>query len=190
MAQTFRSMAIQIVRTAMTSSDYYTGISDGADSPSNVQFIGTVFYLDPCGRYHHFLSPNNMSKRCERFWEALDQAATDCGSWLESGDGDPCDQYIRWPATIDDISNIDPSDMTGSDWNTLARWFDDKGHDRTIMNRVMYQYPQCDRCAAATIQGVFCHESGCSNAHKEWDTDEGEWIDPIDDTDDLDPFIG
>lgn len=35
---------------------------------------------------------------------------------------------------------------------------------------------QCDQCKAAMIQGVFCHESGCSNRNKTWVADRGEWF--------------
>ena len=56
-------------------------------------FLGTVFALDPCGRYHHMLSPNGLTAKCERFWESLERQLEKRGMWLESGEGDPCDQY-------------------------------------------------------------------------------------------------
>lgn len=57
-------------------------------------FIGTYMMLDPCGRYHHPLSPNGVTKRCIHFWETLEKIATDLGGWIESGEGDPCDTFF------------------------------------------------------------------------------------------------
>lgn len=34
---------------------------------------------------------------------------------------------------------------------------------------------KCDQCAAAMIQGVFCHETGCPNSKKTWVPDRG-WV--------------
>lgn len=34
---------------------------------------------------------------------------------------------------------------------------------------------RCDQCAAATINGVFCHEHGCPNQKKTWLPDRG-WV--------------
>ena len=56
-------------------------------------FLGTVFALDPCGRYHHMLSPNGATRKCERFWESLERQLERRGMWLSSGEGDPCDQF-------------------------------------------------------------------------------------------------
>jgi len=34
----------------------------------------------------------------------------------------------------------------------------------------------CDQCSAASINGVFCHETGCPNSRKTWDPERGQWI--------------
>lgn len=34
----------------------------------------------------------------------------------------------------------------------------------------------CDQCSALVINGVFCHETGCINQRKRWDSVEGEWV--------------
>jgi hypothetical protein len=39
---------------------------------------------------------------------------------------------------------------------------------------------RCDQCAALHINRVFCHETGCPNAKKEWDGQAGEWVTPED----------
>lgn len=63
--------------------------------PYESVYLGTVFALDPCGRYHHaILSPNGLSSRCAAYWEALDKAADRLGGWIESGEGDPCNIYF------------------------------------------------------------------------------------------------
>ena len=35
--------------------------------------------------------------------------------------------------------------------------------------------PKCDACDSVTINGVFCHETGCYRA-KGWMIVDGEWI--------------
>jgi hypothetical protein len=35
---------------------------------------------------------------------------------------------------------------------------------------------RCDQCEAAMINGVFCHETGCPNTHKVWNSEEGRWV--------------
>lgn len=39
----------------------------------------------------------------------------------------------------------------------------------------------CNQCEALVINGVFCHETGCPNRHKVWDSIEGEWITELED---------
>lgn len=34
----------------------------------------------------------------------------------------------------------------------------------------------CDHCQIARIDGVVCHEIGCSNARARWDADERTWV--------------
>ena len=60
-------------------------------------FLGSYISLDPCGRYHHILSPNGYSARCERFWNSLERAAEELGGWIESGEGDPTDIFFSMP---------------------------------------------------------------------------------------------
>jgi hypothetical protein len=35
---------------------------------------------------------------------------------------------------------------------------------------------RCDQCQALMIQGVFCHEIGCSNMRSRWNEEEERWI--------------
>ena len=57
-------------------------------------FLGTYMSLDPCGKYHHFLSPNGVQKRCVRFWENMEKSANELDMWLQSGESDPCDLFL------------------------------------------------------------------------------------------------
>lgn len=34
----------------------------------------------------------------------------------------------------------------------------------------------CDQCAAARINGVFCHEAGCPNQRKTWLAERELWV--------------
>src|SRR4051812_6017651 len=35
---------------------------------------------------------------------------------------------------------------------------------------------RCDQCAAAMINGAFCHETGCPNARKTWIPEREQWV--------------
>lgn len=60
----------------------------------NSYYIGSYLTLDPCGRYHHIISPNEVTNRCISYWESLDKAADKLNGWIESGEGDPLDIYF------------------------------------------------------------------------------------------------
>ena len=80
--------------TDYDSGDVYAHIEDRVIVIASL-YIGSVFALDPCGRYHHLLSPNGYTSRCGAFWESLERQLEQRGLWLESGEGDPCDQFAR-----------------------------------------------------------------------------------------------
>ena len=58
-------------------------------------YLGTYMALDPCGRYHHALSPNGATDECLEYWETLEECADEIGAYITSGEGDPCDIYIE-----------------------------------------------------------------------------------------------
>lgn len=35
---------------------------------------------------------------------------------------------------------------------------------------------KCNQCAMLSINGVFCHETGCPNLSTRYDVESGEWI--------------
>lgn len=55
-------------------------------------FIGTVFALDPCGRFHSMFT-GEAPVKCQQFWESLERQLEKRGLSLESGEGDPCDVF-------------------------------------------------------------------------------------------------
>lgn len=57
-------------------------------------FLGSYLSLDPCGKYHHFLSPNGVTKKCENYWQRLEKAADEVGGWISSGEGDALDIFF------------------------------------------------------------------------------------------------
>jgi hypothetical protein len=61
-------------------------------------YLGSYLDLDPCGKYHHALSPNGLTRKCEEFWENLEAAAEELGGWIEAGEGDPLDTYFCMPS--------------------------------------------------------------------------------------------
>ena len=58
-------------------------------------FLGSTYGLDPCGRYHHMLSPNGVTQRCEQFWESLERQLEKRGLWLD-GEDDMAIRAVRW----------------------------------------------------------------------------------------------
>jgi hypothetical protein len=80
--------------------DEISGMESTTDYDGNKiksTYLGSFMSLDPCGRYHHAISPNNVTSRCERFWENLEECASELGGWIESGEGDPTDIYFCMP---------------------------------------------------------------------------------------------
>ena len=75
---------------------------DDEDEQYVSNYLGSTFSLDPCGKYHHMLSPNGVTKTCEKFWENLSQAAEDLGGWIESGEGDACDIFFCFTKSVYD----------------------------------------------------------------------------------------
>ena len=69
-------------------------IMEGENGNYEVNLLGSYMSLDPCGKYHHFLSPNGATARCERFWNNLESAAVSLGMWIEPGEGDPTDIFL------------------------------------------------------------------------------------------------
>ena len=39
--------------------------------------------------------------------------------------------------------------------------------------------PKCDQCDSVTINGLYCHETGCPNARKRYDTDSELWVEVV-----------
>jgi hypothetical protein len=60
------------------------------------EYLGSFMTLDPCGRYHHVLSPNGVTAKCERFWQNLHHVAYELDGWIKEGEGDPTDIYFEW----------------------------------------------------------------------------------------------
>lgn len=69
-------------------------ISEEANSLFFSVYLGSYMSLDPCGRYHHILSPNGVTKNCAQFWDSLEKIADLLGGWIEGGEGDPTDIYF------------------------------------------------------------------------------------------------
>lgn len=69
---------------------------DGDDDGNkyNSVYIGSFMSLDPCGKYHHMISPNGITKRCEQFWDSIEKVAGDLGGSIVAGEGNATDIYF------------------------------------------------------------------------------------------------
>lgn len=73
-------------------------------------YLGSYLHLDPCGRYHHMLSPNGATRRCEDFWDSLERQLDKRGLGMEGGEGDPADIYVtRW------LRDVGPDEAQGEE---------------------------------------------------------------------------
>lgn len=70
---------------------------DGMDGEYLSYFLGSYLSLDPCGRYHHVLSLNGVTKKCENYWQRLEKAADEVGGWISSGEGNALDIFFCMP---------------------------------------------------------------------------------------------
>lgn len=69
------------------------GPDEDPDTESLWIYLGTVFALDPCGKYHHLISPNEITPECEAFWEDLEAALAEAGFSLQNGEGSATDVF-------------------------------------------------------------------------------------------------
>lgn len=74
----------------------YPEIVENGDSTYNTVYLGSFLSLDPCGRYHHVLSNNGLTRKCENFWARLERATNEIGAWIESGEGNALDVFLCW----------------------------------------------------------------------------------------------
>lgn len=58
-------------------------------------FLGSFAMLDRCGRYHHMLSPNEVTQRCIDFWGYLEKALEYWELVLEAGEQDATDVFAN-----------------------------------------------------------------------------------------------
>jgi len=75
--------------------------------PYKSSYIGSFMSLDPCGRFHHILSPNGATVKCERFWASLESVATELGGYIEAGEGDPTDIFFSKDLTKAEIKELE-----------------------------------------------------------------------------------
>ena len=92
MATTYYAQNLALLKDAMPDMEE-TPTMEGEDLIYSV-YLGSFMFLDPCGRYHHCISPNGLTNRCINYWESLDKAADRLSGWIESGEGDPTDIYF------------------------------------------------------------------------------------------------
>lgn len=60
-------------------------------------YLGSYMNLDPCGKYHHCLSTNEVTDECSKYWENLNEVAENLGGYINTGEGDPTDIYFEMP---------------------------------------------------------------------------------------------
>jgi hypothetical protein len=87
------------LKLELNSGNETLSLSDDKDGIIAARFLGSYLSLDPCGRYHHMLSPNGITNRCQRFWENMEESAEELGAWIESGQCDSLDIFLSWYVT-------------------------------------------------------------------------------------------
>lgn len=92
MARTFYAENLALLTSIVAGADAVR--EEEEDGTVDRWFVGTVFALDPCGRFHHGFSSNGAGARCEAYWESLDKAADRLEGYIERGP-DPCDVFFQ-----------------------------------------------------------------------------------------------
>lgn len=59
-------------------------------------YLGSYMSLDPCGKYHHMLSPNNITDMCEDFWSNIIKIAQELNGDIVFGESDSTDVYFQY----------------------------------------------------------------------------------------------
>lgn len=93
------AQAVKDAQIGIELEDWAASPNDPIYSEVRSYYLGRYMYLDPCGRYHHIISPNGVTEQCEQFWADLEAALDKAGFVLEAGEGDPTDVYAsqyRW----------------------------------------------------------------------------------------------
>jgi hypothetical protein len=75
--------------------EHFEKIEDYEDSnPFEAYYLGSSLSLDPCGKYHHVLSPNGITPKCERFWNNLESVCNELNVWTDSLNEDGLDVFL------------------------------------------------------------------------------------------------
>jgi hypothetical protein len=91
MAKTFYAYNLQMLKGYIP---YMEKVTDMDNNEIQSVYLGSFSTMDPCGRYHHCISPNGLTPRCMNYWGSLDKAASKLNGRIESGEGDPLDIYF------------------------------------------------------------------------------------------------
>ena len=87
----------EFIKSAMNDNVSVTDITDEFENQSYKSvYLGTYMSLDPCGKFHHVLSPNEITKRCEQFWNSMEKVAEELGGIIHESEGDGCDVIFSW----------------------------------------------------------------------------------------------
>ena len=70
-------------------------VQDDDENEYYSNYLGSYLSLDPCGKFHHFLSPNGVKKSCENFWERFHTCAESLNCWIGGSDGDGLDVLLN-----------------------------------------------------------------------------------------------
>ena len=93
-------MAEEMVRMAhddLQNAEWESPWWDDIEGRARCVYVGSVLFLTPSGKYYVPWSTNVTEEEAledELFWEAAENAASELGCWIESGDGDPLDVFL------------------------------------------------------------------------------------------------
>jgi len=80
----------RVIKKAEKEGSFYRYVNENGDDSESI-FLGDFMSLDPCGKYHCVIVPNEPTKRCERFWNNFHKVAEELGGYITSSEGDFCD---------------------------------------------------------------------------------------------------
>lgn len=125
MARTFYAENLALLTSIVAGADAVR--EEEEDGTVDRWFVGTVFALDPCGRFHHAFSPNGAGARCEAYWESLDKAADRLEGYIERGP-DPCDVFFQRSVEEGEAVTVEEAVAEGLDALYAGEVEDDEDH--------------------------------------------------------------
>lgn len=111
-------------------------------------------------------------------YTSFDNCEVGCGSNFKEAVEDALESIAQQVSSAD-FDVIEKEVYADADYLSADTSLEAEGDEMYYYVSIYYNLPEhikCDQCEAAMINGVFCHETGCPNAKKTYDAENGRWV--------------